>query len=172
MIAAGVTAGLVVLGLLLGLIWHRLAPGVLSVWLRDGTTAPLPTESNHNFDSVALFVLMGWGAGLVTGIALWQWRSQRGPVLLVGGAAVSLLSAWIAYRTGFWLISGAVTPGPVGTLVAVPPTLGSAIVIVAQPLGTTLAYTFAALFSRDEHLGRPARVRAAPAELSCGTASR
>jgi len=174
-IAGCLTTALVVLGVVLGLIWYRLAPAELSVVLRDGSTAPLPTESDHRFDGVALFALMGFGAGLVSGTALWQWRSHRGPVLLVAGVAVSLLSAWVAYRCGLLLAAPPAAPGPAGTLVSVPPVLGSAIVVVAQPLGAALAYATAVSFSGDTHLGRransePQLDEAPGTEFSSGTA--
>ncbi len=153
-IAGGAVVALLVLGVALGLIWYRLAPTELSVVLRDGTTAPLPTESDHRFDAVALFALIGFGAGLLSGTALWQWRSHRGPVLLVAGVVGSLLSAWVAYRCGLLLEARPSALGPAGTLVALAPVLGSAIVIVAQPLGTALAYATAVSFCGDVHLGR------------------
>ena len=155
--AVGWVMALVVLGVALGVVWYSLAPGQLSVVLRDGTAAPLPTESNHRFDAVALFALMGLGVGLVSGTALWQWRSQRGPVLLAGGAAASLLSAWLAYRCGLALTGSPGELGPAGTLVTLPPILGSAIVIVAQPLGAILAYVVAVSFNSDDDLGRFSR---------------
>ncbi len=119
---------------------------------------------------------MGFGGGLVSGTALWQWRSHRGPVLLVVGVAVSLLSAWVAYRCGLLLATPPTAPGPAGTLVALPPVLGSAIVVVAQPLGAALAYATAVSFSGDVHLGQRVNSEAQPdealgAELSSGTAA-
>ena len=166
--ALGWTVALVVAGVALGAVWYRLAPGQLSVVLRDGTAAALPTESNHRFDAVALFALMGLGTGLVSGTALWQWRSQRGPVMLAAGAAVSLLSAWLAYRCGLALTGSPGALGPAGTLVTLPPILGSAVVVVAQPLGATLAYVAAVSFNSHDDLGRssPSAV-----ELSSGTAA-
>jgi len=171
-----VATAFVVLGVVLALLWFRLAPAELSVVLRDGSTAPLPTESDHRFDGEALFALMGFGGGLVSGTALWQWRSHRGPVLLVAGVAVSLLSAWVAYRCGLLLATPPTAPGPAGTLVALPPVLGSAIVVVAQPLGAALAYATAVSFSGDVHLGQRVNSEAQPdealgAELSSGTAA-
>jgi hypothetical protein len=176
-LAVAIAAALLLLGVALGSAWYRLAPAELSVVLSDGTTAPLPTESSHLFDGVALFTLMGLGAGLVSGAALWQWRSQRGPILLIAGAAASLLSAWVAYRCGLLLAGTPNTDLAAGTLIAVPPVLGSAIVTVAQPLGATLAYGTAASFSGDHNLGRadpgtPGLGSAPLAELSSGSAVR
>lgn len=170
-IAGSAVLALLVLGVALGLIWYRLAPAELSVVLREGTTAALPTESNHRFDGLALFVLMGFGAGLVSGTALWQWRSRRGPLLLIVGVAASLLSAWVAYRLGLWLAPSN-SPQPAGTLVAVPPTLSSAIAIVAQPLGTALAYTASVSFSGDGRAHpKPPPETGVAAEVSSGTGS-
>lgn len=150
-IATGATVALVVVGVAQGVLWYRLAPGQLSVVLPGGLAA-LPNESQHNFDAIALFVLMGLGAGLVSGTALWQWRSYRGPGVLILGVAASLLSAWVAYRCGLALTESPAALGPVRTLVTAPPLLGSAIVVVAQPLGAALAYVTAASFSQHEQL--------------------
>lgn len=174
--AVGVTVTLLLLGVVLGWVWSRLAPGEATVMLSGGRTVALPTESNHLFDGVGLFTLMGLGAGLVSGAALWQWRSCRGPVLLLTAVAASLLSAWVAYRCGLLFAGHAGTGAAVGTLVEMPPVLSSVIVIVAQPLGVALAYGFATALSGDTELGRDADgVRTAPAEvvsdLSSGSAA-
>ncbi len=169
-IAVGVLAALLLFGVLLGWLWSRLAPSELSVVVRAGSTAPLPTESQHRFDGLALFALMVFGAGLVSGAALWQWRSQRGPVLLLAGVAASLLSAWVAYRCGL-LFAGTpdLAAAAVGTVVTVPPLLGSPIVVVAQPLGMALAYGTAVSVSGDDNLHRDNAHRPEPdPELSCG----
>lgn len=162
-----------VLGVGLGGLWYRLAPIELSVVLRDGTSAALPMESDHLFDALGLFALMGLGAGLVTGYALWQWRAARGPVMLLAAVAASLFSAWVAYRSGL-LFAGKPDIGAPGTLVAVPPELGSAIVVVAQPLGAALAYGTAASLCGDHDLRRHNERcphNDAHGELSCGAAA-
>lgn len=174
-IPVALTAVFLLLGVLAGWVWHRLAPVELSLVLRDGSTVPLPTESNHVFDGVALFALMGLAAGLVTGAALWQWRSHRGAVVLLAGVLGSLLSAWVAYRGGLWLSDAPSMPGAAGSVVALPPVLSSPVVVVAQPLGAALAYGTAVSFSGDDDLGRagsrpPPQQPAPAAEVSSDTA--
>lgn len=145
-----------VLGLPLGWLWSRLAPAVRGVLSGEGGFAPLPGESAHRFDALAVFVLLGLGFGVVTGTAAWLLRRRRGPVILLAVAAGSALAAWLAMRTGTALAaahySQALTAVHAGT-VTHPPRLDSGWALIAQPFGAALAYLAAAAWNGHEDLG-------------------
>lgn len=142
----------------LGWLWSRLAPAQLSVVQEDLSLAALPIESQHRFDDLATFVLLGAVAGLLVGVATWLMRGRRGPLTVVGLAAGSLLAAWLAVRMGvsFAQARGAQPSSPLtsGDLIAVAPRLESDWVIIVQPLFAVLAYGIAAAANGLEDLGR------------------
>jgi hypothetical protein len=145
-------------GLPLGWLWSRLAPAQLSIVQEDLSLAALPTESQHRFDDLATFVLLGAMAGLLVGTAVWLARGRRGPLAVVGLAVGSLFAAWLAIRMGisfahsrYVLLPNALTPDD---LVAVAPRLDSNWVIVIQPMFAVLAYGIAAAANGQEDLGR------------------
>ena len=89
------------LGMPLGWVWSRLAPPQASLLGRSGTPVPAQiVESYHEFDALALFLLLSFATGVVTAAVLWTFRRRRGPVLLVAAALGSLVSAWLAMRMG------------------------------------------------------------------------
>ncbi len=90
--ALSVLATVCLLGLPLGWLWSRLAPAERGVLLGDGGFAPLPGESAHRFDALAVFVLLGLGVGVVTGTAAWLLRRHRGPVVLLAVVAGTSLA--------------------------------------------------------------------------------
>ena len=61
--ALGAFAAVAVLGLPLGWVWSRLAPPEVVRVAADGALVPLLGESEHRFDALALFVLLGFAAG-------------------------------------------------------------------------------------------------------------
>ncbi|HEX2298320.1 MAG TPA: DUF2567 domain-containing protein [Pseudonocardiaceae bacterium] len=150
-----------VLGLPLGWLWSRLAPvEIASVVAAPGAgelgLAPLLGQSEHRFDAMAIFVLFGLAAGVLTGVALWFVRSLRGPVVLVGAVLGSLVAAWLGMRVGLWLAGWRYPLGELklGEVVARAPVLASAWVIVAQPFGVAVAYSLAVSWHGSEDLGR------------------
>jgi hypothetical protein len=146
------------LGLPLAWLWSRLAPAQLSLVQSDGTLTPLPTESQHRFDDLAVFMLLGAVAGLLTGAAVWLLRQRRGPLTLVAVAAGSLVAAWLAMRTGVSFAEGrysdAIAQAKPDAVVAVAPRLESTWAIIVQPLVAVLAYGVAAAANGMEDLGR------------------
>jgi Protein of unknown function (DUF2567) len=146
------------IGLPLGWLWSRLAPTQQSVVQEDLSLVALPIESQHRFDDLATFVMLGAVAGLLVGAAAWLARGRRGPLTVVGLAAGSLFAAWLAVRVGvsFALARNAQLPSPLtpGDLVAVAPRLESNWVIVVQPLFAVVAYGIAAAANGLEDLGR------------------
>lgn len=156
--ALSVLSTVCLLGLPLGWLWSRLAPAERGVLLGDGGFAPLPGESAHRFDALAVFVLLGLGVGVVTGTAAWLLRRHRGPAVLLAVVAGSALAAWLAMRTGSAFAAArygeALAAARPGTVVTHPPRLDSMWALIAQPFGAAMAYVAAVAWNRHDDLGR------------------
>lgn len=144
------------LGLPLGWVWSRLAPPQQST--AEGTgLAPLLVESYHEFDALAIFMLLGSVLGVLTAVVLWMVRSRRGPVIMIAGVLGSALAAWVGMRTGASFAAG-LHPVPAtvrsGQLVAVAPQVSTAWAVIAQPLAVALIYGLAASWNGFDDLGR------------------
>ncbi|MET3805017.1 uncharacterized protein YaiE (UPF0345 family) [Nakamurella sp. UYEF19] len=158
---AAIVVGTVILGLLQAVLWSRIAPGEQFKVYTDGQYLPLPTESYHQFTSVAIFALIGVVVGVAVGTLCWHWRSVRGisTALVVAGA--NGLGALTAYLVGRVLVSG-VDPASVGnssveSVVTSAATLGNAMVIIAQPAIAVAVYTFLVAWNGQPDLSRGAQ---------------
>lgn len=147
--ALGTFAAVAVLGLPLGWVWSRLAPPEVVRVAADGVLVPLLGESEHRFDALALFVLLGFAAGVLTGVAVWMLWGSRGPMVLLGAIAGSAVAGWLAMQLGEALAAAAygdvLLAAALGRTVARPPVLESSWVLLAAPF--TLALTYSALVS-------------------------
>ena len=156
--AVGVLAAVALLGLPMAWLWSRLAPVQVSVVQADRTLAALPPESQHRFDDLALFVLIGFAAGVLSGVAVWLLRQRRGPLALLALAAGSVIAAWLAMRIGLSFVDGryadAVRAAAPDAVVSAVPRLESAWVLTAQPLAAVLVYGVAAATNGLDDLGR------------------
>ena len=114
--------------------------------------------------AMRLSVLLGLLANL---FVPWGIATTLTPVaLLVGVLALvvkvgllgSVLAAWLAARCGLWFAElrypEPASPLSVGAVVTRPPVLESVWVVLAQPLGTALAYGAAAAWHGEDDLGR------------------
>lgn len=148
---------LTLLGFPLAWLWSMLAPGQLKVINARGVPVPLTAESYHRFDSLAVFLLLGLGAGLVVGVGVWFLRERRGPVIMIAAVLGSMGAAYMATLTSK-MFTGWIYDVPsatkVGDVVTVAPTLESLWVIVAQPLATALVYGVLAAWNGMDDLGR------------------
>ena len=149
--SAVVVGATVVLGALQGVLWSVIAPGEQFVVYADGQSLPLPTESYHQFTSIAIFVLIGVVVGVAVAAAVWRWRAVRGPATLLVVAGANALGSLTAYALGRSLVSG-VDPAAVGArstaaVVTAAPSLGSAMVLIAQPAVAAAVYTFLVAWS-------------------------
>ena len=154
--ALSTTSLIALLGVPLGWIWSRLAPPERSTLAPGGTTTSL-VESYHEFDALALFLLLSAVFGLLTGAVLWLVRRRRGPVLLLGGAVGSLLAAWLGAQMGESFAASLHSPPPepaLGQLIALAPEVGTGWAVVVQPLTCALAYGLAAAWNGFDDLGR------------------
>ncbi|MGH3775341.1 MAG: DUF2567 domain-containing protein [Pseudonocardiaceae bacterium] len=161
-ILAGLVPALVVLcavaasGLPLGWLWSRLAPPeIVARATGPGGVLPIVGQSEHRFDDMATFLLLGLAAGVLTGAALWLLRQRRGPVVLVAAMLGSLLAAWLAMRVGLWL-AAAHYPDLASTGLAFPraPVLESSWVVIAQPFGAVVTYCITTAWNGSDDLGR------------------
>ena len=154
---AAVVGPLAVVGVALGWIWSVIAPPERVARTSAGQILPLVDESYHRFDDLAVFLLMGLAAGLVTAVVLWRLPVRRGPGVLLIAAMGSLLAAWLAAGTGVLFAAGHYpvpkAPG-VGVPFDQPPRLESWWVLVGQPLAMAATYgALAAWNGRDDLAG-------------------
>lgn len=146
-----------VLGIPLGWLWSLLAPPERVRVFDGGQLIPLQLESWHRFDDLAIYALLGLGLGVVTGVAVWMLRERRGPVVLIAAVLGGLLAAWLGVQMGVAFANSAyaVTTTPaVGDVIERAPRIESLWVLVAQPLGTALAYGLLAGWNGRDDLGR------------------
>ncbi|SDO08823.1 DUF2567 domain-containing protein [Lentzea jiangxiensis] len=145
-------------GLPAACLWSWLAPAQLKiVSAQDGKFYPIGVESYHRLDALMVFVLIGLGAGVVTGISVWLLRQRRGPVAMLGMTAGSFGAAWFAQYLGGSLAAGRY-PMPstikANDTLLVAPALETWWGILAWPLGAALAYGCCAAWNGLDDLGR------------------
>jgi hypothetical protein len=156
--AVSVASTAALVGLPVAWIWSRIAPAIPGALNTSGQAVALPSPYGyHRFDDIAIFLLMGLGAGLATGVAMWMLRERRGPTVMLAGVLGAAIAAWLAMHTGLsfaaghYALSGAPTAGSVFNLA---PRLETSWVLIAQPLGTALAYGVLAAWNGMNDLGR------------------
>ncbi|MGH4010283.1 MAG: DUF2567 domain-containing protein [Pseudonocardiaceae bacterium] len=146
----------------IGWLWSRLAPPEFVMRsvraATPGGVLPIVGQSEHRFDAMATFLLLGLVAGVLTGAALWLLRRRRGPVVLVAAVLGALIAAWLAMHLGLWL-AAARYPDLASTGLAFPraPVLESSWVVIAQPFGAVVTYCIATVWNGSDNLGRECR---------------
>lgn len=158
---AAMLVGAVLVGVLQAWLWSQIAPGEQFQVATDGQAFALPTESYHQFTSIAIFALIGLVVAVGSAAAAWHWRSLRGAAMLGIVMYSNVIGALTAYQLGAVLANG-VDPAALGksdavSIVTAPPTLGNVLVIVIQPAIAAAIYTFMALWNGHADLGRPPR---------------
>ncbi len=148
----------VVIGLIQGAAWAFLAPGIPYKVLADGRFGALPTTSTYHFVDVAIFALSGMAIGILLAAGAWQVRSTRGWQLLVALVGGSLLGSLIAWSVGAAFAPGvdpaSVGAGPADSIVIAPPTMGTILVVLAQPALAAAVYTFLVAWNGHPDLDR------------------
>lgn len=156
-VVAGVLTVVALLGIPLGWIWAGLAPGQrMRVVSAGGDLVPLQLESWHRFDALAIFVLLAFATGVLTGAGVWLLRRWRGPLILLAAVAGSLLAAWLAMRIGLAVADAryAIADSPaLGAVVERAPVLESGWAVVSAPMTTALLYGMLATCSTHSDLG-------------------
>ncbi|HWE91750.1 MAG TPA: DUF2567 domain-containing protein [Pseudonocardiaceae bacterium] len=155
--AVSIASLVALVGLPVAWIWSRLAPPEQVGVSTNGQVLPLTDESYHRFDDLAIFLLLGLAAGLLTGAATWLLRERRGPTILIAAVLGSLIAAYLAMQTGLsfaagrYVLSGA---PKIGSVFEMAPRLESGWVLIAEPLGAALAYGVLAAWHGSKDLGR------------------
>lgn len=161
--AVSVLSTVALLGLAVGWLWSLLAPAQRMIIGQDGKPVVFAAvtgsqaESFHRFDDLVLFVLLGLGAGLFTGLAVWFLRERRGPVIMIAAVLGSILAGWLAMQVGVAWAEGRY---PVSADVEVldivlrAPELESGWILLAWPMATALAYGVMAAWNGMDDLGR------------------
>jgi Protein of unknown function (DUF2567) len=103
-----VVFGLALTGALVGALWAWLAPpihGVVAL-TRDGERIRgyLGNEADHFFIAAFLIVGMLGVLAVVAAVLTWQWRSHRGPVMVLALTIGSALAAGAAAGVGAMLV--------------------------------------------------------------------
>jgi hypothetical protein len=145
------------LGLPVAWIWARLAPPERVGVSTGGQVLPLIDESYHRFDDLAIFLLLGLAAGLLTGAATWLLRERRGPTIMVAAVLGSLIAAYLAMQSGLGFAAGhyVLSGAPkIGSVFEKAPRLETGWALIAQPLGAALAYGVLAAWHGGRDLGR------------------
>lgn len=106
--AALVVVGLAAAGAVLGGLWAWLAPPAHAIIglpkSGDRVHAYLGNEADHFF--VAAFMMLGMVTALavVGAVLVWQWRTQRGPVMAAGVSLGAMAAALAASGVGALLV--------------------------------------------------------------------
>lgn len=157
--ALSVLGAVALLGLPLSAVWYWLAPPQFvarsSKAPTPGGVLPFVGQSEHRFDDMATFLLLGLAAGVLTGAAVWLFRRLRGPVVFLCGVLGSLIAAWLAMHAGLWLVAaGYPDLASTGAPFPRPPVVESSWVIIAQPFGFAVTYCITTAWNRSDELSR------------------
>jgi hypothetical protein len=155
-------------GVVQGLLWAFLAPGVPYKVLADGRYGALPTTSSYYFVSLALFCWLGIIAGVLIAVGAWRARTARGWRMQLGLIGGSMAGALIAWGLGI-LVAPGTDPASVGasgseSIVTAAPSTGTILAVLAQPAVAALAYPFLGAWNGRPDLDRmvpPSPVNAA-----------
>lgn len=140
-------------------LWALLAPPQTKIASpQEGAgLQPFGVESYHRLDALMVFVLIGLGAGAITGIAVWLLRQRRGPVVMLamtlGSVAAAVLAQWQGGKMAEGMYPQPATMQPYD-VVAVQPVLETWWGILAWPLAAALAYGCCAAWNGLDDLGR------------------
>ncbi|MFC9788988.1 DUF2567 domain-containing protein [Rhodococcus sp. NPDC127528] len=152
-----------------GIGWGVLVPAQHFLVLSGGRAASLTSESNHQFDAVALFLCLGLILGVLSAVAAWLWRSVRGAVVLTGlliGSAVGAAAAAVVGLGVARLRFPEVTDVAVGQIVPATPTIGTPMALILQPFAAAVVYLLMASLNPRDDLGvtAPPAAEGAPAD--------
>lgn len=108
-VVARVIIVLALVGVLVGALWSFVAPAVNGVVVlsRDGSERAhlyLGNDGDHFFTSAAMLMGMLSVIGVVSAVAMWQWRAQRGPAMVLAGLIGSVAAAVTATAVGAGLV--------------------------------------------------------------------
>lgn len=103
-----VAVSLTAAGVLVGTLWSWLAPpahGVIALTKAgDRVQAYLGAEADHFFTAAAMLLGMLCVVAVTGAVAAWQWRTHRGPLMVVALCAGSAAGAALAAATGALIV--------------------------------------------------------------------
>ena len=147
LIGASLVAGSAVLGLLMGLLWHLVAPKV-PLYADTSAIYLLDPEGEQAISSDMYFAMIGAGFGLLVGaLAYWRSRAREGGLTVVVGLVLGgLLGGWIAMKLGVALgpssnIVATAKAVPLGRTFYAPLTLTAKGMLLAWPAAALIALT-------------------------------
>jgi hypothetical protein len=161
-LAVAVLTGLAVAaaGAVLGVIWHFASPTVPVIDAgASGIVVNDPSPEEY-VASDGWFTLLGFGFGLVAGVAAWMVRRRdRGPALLLGVAVGALAAAPIAWQVGRRIGLGAYESwrhsAATGATYHAPPDLHTHGALLVPAFAAVIVTTLLAGWSNDPHLDQP-----------------
>ncbi|MFE3289385.1 DUF2567 domain-containing protein [Rhodococcus sp. NPDC059234] len=139
-----------------GIGWGMLVPAQHFLVLSGGRAASLTSESNHQFDAVALFLCLGLILGVLSAVAAWLWRSVRGAVVLAGlliGSAVGAAAAAVVGLGVARLRFPEITDVAVGQIVPATPNIGTPMALIVQPFAAAVVYLLMVSLNPRDDLG-------------------
>jgi hypothetical protein len=148
-----ITAGLIVLGALLGLLWAGWCPprppGV------ETSTGTVQINESEAFAAAdGRFAAITAIVGLAVGGALWTRRSIRGPWVALALAVGGLAGAWLTAEVGH-LVGGGTNSGPPQTEIPhLPLTVHSTGLYAVEGLLAVIVYAIFTAFAVENDLGR------------------
>lgn len=155
--AAVMAAILGALGGPVGLLWAWLAPHATAA-RSDGVAVYVGFNNEVFIASDATLGLMGVVIGVVAGVAGYLWRSKRGPWmavgLAIGGAAGSLLAAFVGHQIGLSTFNRLINEAQAGVQFSVPVVVRAQGVLLLEPLVAALVYVVTAGWSKYGDLRR------------------
>ncbi|TQF73739.1 DUF2567 domain-containing protein [Rhodococcus spelaei] len=147
-----------------------LVPAQHFLVLSGGRATSLTSESNHQFDAVALFLCLGLILGVLSAVAVWLWRSVRGAVVLAGLLIGSMVGTAAAALVGLGVARlrfPEVTDVTVGQIVPATPGIGTPMALILQPFAAALVYLLLVSLNPRDDLGvTPAPAAAGPDSAS------
>jgi hypothetical protein len=161
-VVAGVLSAVAVAaaGLVLGVIWHFVAPTVPVIDAGAGGIVVNDPSPEEYVAADGWFTLLGFAFGVIAAVAVWMLRRRdRGPVLLVGATVGALGAAVVAWQAGRWIGLGAYqswrASATAGATYDAPPDLHTHGVLLVPAFAAAIVLTLLAGWSNDPDLDQP-----------------
>jgi hypothetical protein len=144
----------------LGLLWHYVAPTVPVINTGQNGIVVGDASPEEYIAADGWFALLGFGFGLLAGVAAWMLlRRHRGPWLIGGVAAGALAAAVVAWQAGRLIGRGAyqqwVETSAASQTYQAPPDVHAYGTLLVPAFAAAIVLTLMAGWSNDPDLDRP-----------------